>query len=184
MSLRDRKLFRELISGQEKAYHQVVETHYTRIYAFLLRMTRDVALAEDLTQDTFATAWRSLDKFEGRASMATWMHTIALNVCREYMRRVHPLTEAVDEEKIVSPDPTPELIERLGAEEMNAKVQQAVTELPRIYREVVVLRCTQGLKYREVADILGLPLGTVKTRLFVAFEKLRTTLREEIEASE
>ncbi len=184
MSYRDRKLLRELSNGQRKAYSQVVETHYERIYAFLYRMTRDVALAEDMTQETFATAWRSLGKFEGRASLATWMHTIALNVCREYMRREHPHTVEIDEETLVSPDPTPELIERLGAEEMNQKVQQAVDALPLIYREVVVLRCTQGLKYREVADILGLPMGTVKTRLFVAFEKLRTALREEIEASE
>ena len=184
MPLRDRRLFRELTNGQLKAYSQVVDTHYQRIYAFLYRMTHDSTLAEDLTQDTFATAWRSLDRFEGRASLATWIHSIALNVCREHMRASHPQNDVLNEESLVCPDPIPDVIDKLSADAINQKVQQAVAELPEIYREAVILRCYQGMKYREVAGVLGLPLGTVQTRIHVALEKLRVTLREEIEGSE
>jgi RNA polymerase sigma-70 factor (ECF subfamily) len=184
VSSRDRRLLRKLTTGQTRAYIQAVEQHYERIYAFLYRLAQHTALAEDLTQDTFAAAWRSLDRFEGRASFATWLHKIALNTYREYRRRDRLTADPIDEEGVAWPDPAPELIERLRTEELQRKVQQAVARLPEIYREVVILRCYQGLKYREVAELLGVPLGTIQHRLHVAFEKLRTALREEVEDCE
>lgn len=185
MPASDRTLLRDLKSGQKSAYVQAVEQHYERIYAFLYRLAQNTSLAEDLTQDTFAAAWRSLDKFEGRSSVGTWLHKIALNVYREHVRRDHPMLWSIDDDETVSsPDPAPELIERIGAEELQEKVEQAVSRLPEIYREVVILHCYQGLKYREIADLLGMPMGTMQHRLHVAMEKLRAQLREEVEDHE
>ena len=178
----DRTLLRELKSGQTSAYVQAVEQHYERIYAFVYRLSQDASLAEDLTQDTFAAAWRSLGKFEGRSSFVTWLHKIALNTYRGHQRRDRlPVDSSVDEEKMAAPDPAPELIERLSAEDLRKKVEQAVSGLPEIYREVVILRCYQGLKYREIADLLAVPMGTMQNRLHVALEKLRSQLREDVE---
>ena len=89
-----------------------------------------------------------------------------------------------DEEDVASPDPAPELIDRLGAEELQQRVLQAVARLPEIYREVVILRCYQGVKYCEIAHLLDVPIGTMKHRLHVAIEKLRVEMREEIEDDE
>ena len=178
----DRTLLRELKSGQTSAYVQAVEQHYERIYAFVYRLSQDASLAEALTQDTFAAAWRSLGKFEGRSSFVTWLHKIALNTYRGHQRRDRlPVDSSVDEEKMAAPDPAPELIERLSAEDLRKKVEQAVSGLPEIYREVVILRCYQGLKYREIADLLAVPMGTMQNRLHVALEKLRSQLREDVE---
>jgi RNA polymerase sigma-70 factor, ECF subfamily len=185
VSLGDRRLVRRLTAGQESAYRQAVEQHYGRIHGFLYRMTRDVHLAQDLTQETFAAAWRSLDKFEGRSSFATWLHKIALNAYRQHARRTQPEIEPIDEEAQAGcADPSPSLIERLGARQLQERVQREVSALPEIYREAVVLRCYQGLKHREVAELLGVPIGTVSHRLHVAFEKLREALREEVEDCE
>ena len=182
--MRDRGLLAELAAGKRRAYVQAVEQHYERIYAFLRRLARDAHLAEDLTQETFAAAWRSLDRFEGRASFATWLHKIALNAYRQHRRRSQPTPDQIEEDEVTCPDPTPDLIERLGSEELRRRVEQEVWRLPEIYRETVILRCYQGLKYREVADLLGVPTGTVQHRLHVAFAKLRTALQEEVEDCE
>ncbi len=185
MSLGDRRLVRRLTAGQESAYRQAVEQHYGRIYAFLYRLTRDVSLAQDLTQETFAAAWRSLGTFEGRSSFATWLHKIALNAYRQQARRTQPEIEPIDEEAHAGcADPSPSLIERLSAEELGERVRREVSALPEIHREAVILRCYQGLKLREVAELLGVPIGTVSHRLYVAFEKLREALREEVEDCE
>jgi len=185
MPFRDRKLLRGLTAGQKSAYIQAVEQHYKRLYAFLYRLARDETLAEDLTQETFAAAWRSLDQFDGRASFATWLHKIALNVYRQYRRGDHLNFVPLDEEIVEAwPDPEPGPLERLIAEDLQLKVQQALARLPEAYREVVILRVYQDLKYREVAEVLGVPMGTVQFRLHIAFQKLREALREEVENHE
>lgn len=184
MSSRDRRLLRELAAGQASVYRQAVEDHYERIYALLYRLARDVTLAEDLTQDTFAAAWRSLETFEGRSSFGTWLRRIALNIYRGHQRRNQPETVPFDDETLAGPDPTPEMIEDLRTEELQERTEEAVSQLPEIYREAVILRCYQGLKYREVAELLDVPLGTVQHRLHVAFRKLREMLREEVDCRE
>jgi RNA polymerase sigma-70 factor, ECF subfamily len=172
---------REQTTGGTQAYIQAVGQHYEAIYAFLYRMAQDASLAEDLTQETFAAAWRSLDRFEGRASMTTWLHKIALNLYRDYRRRDHLRSVSMeDEDSPVSPDFAQELIERLGTEELQQRVQEAVARLPEIHRETLVLHCYQGLKYREIAELLELPMGTVQHRLHIALGKLRAALGEEV----
>lgn len=172
-------------TARKSEYVGAVERHYERIYAFLYRLAQNESLAQDLTQDTFAAAWGSMDQFEGRSSLGTWLHKIALNIYRDHTRRSRgPVDSLEDWDSVSSPDPAPGLIECLAAEELQSKVKEAVGQLPEIYREAVILRCYQGLKYREVADLLEVPLGTIQHRLHVAFEKLRAALREEVEDCE
>lgn len=185
MSRRDRRLLERLTARNRDAYVEAVEKHYRRIYGFLHRLTQNSPLAEDLTQETFTTAWRDLDQFDGRASFPTWLHQVALNVYRQRRRSDHLAVEPLDEEDLETwPDPDPGPLARMEAEELRREVQQALTRLPEIYREVVILRVYQDLKYREIADLLGVPLGTVQYRLHVAFRKLREALRGEVEGHE
>jgi len=181
MPSKDRKLVRELTSGHRSAYVEAVECNYSRIYAFLYRMSEDRSVAEDLTQETFAAAWRSLDQFEARSAFGTWLHKIALNVFRDYRRHSRIDVAPTEEYDLPAvPDHAPALIEEIASEQLQQRVQVAVGELPDIYREAVILRCYQGLKYREVAELLGVPIGTVQFRVHVALEKLRAALRGEV----
>jgi RNA polymerase sigma-70 factor (ECF subfamily) len=144
-------------------------------------MAQDAALAEDLTQETFASAWRSIHQFEGRASFATWLHKIALNVYRKYRQRRRLPVASLDEERLADPaDTESSLIEQLEAEELRQRAWRAVERLPETYRELIVLRYYQGLRYREVAELLGVPMGTVQFRLHTAMKKLQAELREEV----
>ena len=89
-------------AGRKSAYAEAVEQHYERIHALLYRLARDADLAEDLTQDTFANAWRSIDQFQGRSSLGTWLHRIALNTYHDHARRNRVLVEPLDDEESVS----------------------------------------------------------------------------------
>ena len=179
-SMGDRRLVRDLGAGRQEAYLEAVDRHYQRIYAFLRHMTQSDTLAEDLTQETFASAWRSLHQFDGRASFATWLHKIALNAYRGSRRGQGPPADTLDDERIELADDAPSLLDQLSAQELRQQAQEAVKALPEIYREVVVLRCYQDLKYREIADLLGVPLGTVQFRLHTALKRLQAELREEV----
>jgi RNA polymerase sigma-70 factor (ECF subfamily) len=171
---------RPVTAKQERAYTDAVSRHYARIYAFLFHLTQDAAMAEDLTQETYAAAWRSLHQFEGRGSSYLWLHQIALNCYRQWLRRYRPELEALDEDEFVSPDPGPGVIERLDDEHLRKRASSAVALLPENYREAVILKCYQGLKYREMAELLGVPMGTVQFRVHTALDKLRAILKEEV----
>ena len=169
-----------LSARKKKAYVLAVERHYAKIYGFLYHMAGNVAVAEDLTQETFTAAWERLDRFEERASLAVWLHSIALNAYRAHLRSRRPEPEPLDEEALEAPVATPDISERLDAADLLRRAQLAVARLPDIYREAIVLRYYQGLKHREVAALLGIPIGTVQFRCHVAFEKLRADLGQEV----
>jgi len=153
------------------------------IYNYLLRMTQNQAEAEDLTQETFIRVHRSLSNFRGESSLSTWLYRIATNVSLDHFRRratqqakvALPLEEAKPDGKWV--DETPASPEQLVAQsEMSACVERFIQRLPASYRTVLVLHDLQGLKNREIAEILDISLSTVKIRLHRARNKLRESL--------
>lgn len=164
---------------RQKAYVQAVERNYAKIYGFLFHLAQDHALAEDLTQETFASAWRKLDAFSGRAPIEAWLHGIALNAFRAHVRARSPETAPIEEAALTAPTVGPTMIERLATADLRKRAVDAVANLPEVYREIVVLRCFQGLKYREIANVLQVPIGTVQARCHIALERLRAEFREE-----
>jgi RNA polymerase sigma-70 factor (ECF subfamily) len=154
------------------------------IYNYLLRMTQNRAEAEDLTQETFIRVDRGLPDFRGEASLSTWMYRIATNVSLDHFRRrtTRQAEAALSLEETESDrewlvDETSSPPEQLAAQsEMSACVQRFIRRLPPNYRAVLVLRDLQGLKNREVADVLGVSLDTVKIRLHRARRELRAAL--------
>lgn len=162
----------------------VFQAHQRPIYNYLLRLTQNPAEADDLTQEVFVRVYRSLSTFRGDSSLKTWLYRIASNVFLDHARRAStrlagvtlPLEEAPggDDGWADAAAPQPE---QLAAQtEMSACVQAFVKTLPESYRVVLVLHDLQGSKNREIAEILGCSLATVKIRLHRAREKLRAAL--------
>jgi RNA polymerase sigma-70 factor (ECF subfamily) len=157
----------------------LVRAHYQAVYRFLVHLARDVHAAEDLTQETFATAWRKIDTFQGRAGLATWLHRIAYTKfidAQRSRRRAEALLERLKGQYAASADP----LERVMAYDEARNLYRALDGLDGSGRAVLVLHYLQGLSYREMAAVLDEPAGTVKWRTSEALERLRALLSEEV----
>lgn len=159
-----------------------------RIHGFVLRMVRDTETARDMAQETFVRAYVKLDSFEGGSSVGTWLHAIAVNQVRGEMRKRSALKrhdpaslDALREAADVDPaDPRDGAAERVATAEQCERLRAEVDRLDPEHREVVVLREFQDLAYEEIAEILGVPVGTVRSRLFRARAELRERLSDKV----
>lgn len=168
----DEALLSRSLDGNTIAFDILVDRYYDRIYGYLLRFLKDTDVAEDLLQETFLRVWRKRADFKHIASFSTWIYTIAGNLARSEWRRrkrwrmlrLGP-AQKEDEPDFELPDtahePDRKVGERLAVEKLVAEVEK----LPERYREVVVLRDMQGMTYEEIAGIVKVPVGTVKSRL-------------------
>jgi RNA polymerase sigma-70 factor (ECF subfamily) len=172
-------------ASQSLTLPRVFRQYQQPIYNYLLRMTQNPAEAEDLTQETFIRVHRSLATFRGEASLATWLYRIATNVSFDHFRRTSTRQAKISlsfeetdlDQKLVTDEITSSP-EQLVADqsEMSACVEDYVEHLPPTYRAVLVLHDLQGLKNREIAEVLACSLSTVKIRLHRARTKLRAAL--------
>jgi RNA polymerase sigma-70 factor (ECF subfamily) len=174
----DARLVRRCLDGDEAAYEAVLDLYRDRVYALLLRLVRDPRDAEDLAQDAFLKAFRGLSSFEPGRPLASWLFKIAHNTALDFLRsRGEELTALDDPDMGVDPaQPGPGLEAVLVAEETRGRAERLIASLPPLYREVMLLRHTEDLDYRAIGEILGLPEGTVKIRLFRARDLLRAKL--------
>ena len=171
-------------AGHVPEFADVFSEFQRPIYNYLLRMTQSQPEAEDLTQETFIRVHRSLPSFRGEASLSTWIYRIATNVSHDHFRRsaTRQAKAAISLEETGSegewvPDETASSPEQVAAQsEMSDCVQSLIGRLPPSYRTVLVLHDLQGLKNREIADVLDCSLDTVKIRLHRARKKLRASL--------
>jgi RNA polymerase sigma-70 factor, ECF subfamily len=173
----EERLLEAVRAGRREACVALVEGHYAAVYRFLLSLTRNVAQAEDLTQETFAAAWQNLAGFDGRSSAATWLHRIAyrkfIDGRRSAVRRAAltgRLAESAPRYDCANP------LEALVADDEARWLAETVQRLEEPDRVVIVLHYSQGLSYREMAEVLGEPAGTVKWRTSAALERLRALL--------
>lgn len=160
--------------GDRAAFEHLYRAHCGRVYGLCLRLTREAAVAEDCTQETFISAWRNLARFEGRSALGTWLHRIAVNVALARGRRTHlevvPPPEDVDRAESpgsVIDDDTPPI-----------DVENAIAALPEGARHVLVLYGIYGYTHEEAADMLGIAVGTCKAQL----HRARRLLRERLSA--
>ena len=166
--------------GDLAAYGQLVERHQNMVYNLALKLLGSPEDAKDAAQEIFIKAYRSLPGFQGEAGFSTWLYRVASNKCLDFLRkknrereRNYSLEEGFSQEA-VSSQYEPEKAFLL--KERQERLKKAVTELPETYRLVLVLHHYQGLSYREVAGIMGLPEKTVATRLHRAKQLLRNKL--------
>jgi RNA polymerase sigma-70 factor (ECF subfamily) len=175
--LADHCLARRILRGDESAFGRLVALHHKAVYRTLRHLCRDAHWAEDLTQQTFLSAWRHLPGYRGESSLKVWLHRIAYRQFIDWWRRRQ--AQAVAQAGLVSqaePPPASGPLDGLIADERRRILLRAVDRLDEASREVVVLHYLQGLSFREVAQVLGQPAGTVKSRVSVALGRLRGVL--------
>lgn len=165
-------------------FEQVVRDNTGRLYGLCFRLTAETAEAEDLCQETFAKAYKAWDRFEGRSQVSTWLYRIAVNTWKNKLRgrklKFFSLFATKDEDDeprdYEGNDPAPD--EGLQKNEEREILFKALGQLNTDERVVLTLRDLEERSYEEISEILNLPAGTVKSRLFRARERLREKLGE------
>jgi len=164
--------------GRQQACRVLVCQHYKAVYRFMAYLTRDANLAEDLTQETFASAWAHIEHYQGRASLGTWLHRIAyrkfIDSRRKQRRRAALKTRLKQEPHHGSETLNP--LYRLAADEHSRLLYEAMLELKSFEYIVIVLHYIQGLSFCEMAQVLEQPVGTVKWRTSQALKRLKALL--------
>jgi RNA polymerase sigma-70 factor (ECF subfamily) len=160
---RDEDLVRRYVGGDRSAFGVLVERHERRMYNLALRMTGREEDARDATQEAFLTALRKLSSFRGEAAFTTWMHRVTVNACYDLLRKRQrgPLLDRLENHE-VEPPPAPDHSDAtIGA----IDVKRALMEVTEDFRVVLVLHDVQDLAYEDIARVLEIPIGTVKSRL-------------------
>jgi RNA polymerase sigma-70 factor (ECF subfamily) len=167
--------------GDRDAFASLMARYQNRLYRYLLRLVRETATAEDLFQQTWLKVLESIHRFDPKRNFEAWLFAVARNLTIDHLRRLRP--QSLDE---LSENNLP-LLERFPAQGVGALekvlsseqatlVQQALESQPAAYREVLSLRFEEEMKLEEIAEVLAIPLSTVKSRLGRALERLRVTL--------
>ena len=181
----DAELAREALAGSEAAYRELVTRYATPAVNFIFRFVRDRALAEDLAQEGFLRVYQRLNTFDPERKFSSWFFQVLRNITIDYLRinrlptsSLDELTEAGNQGATVDRDSaSPE--ELAGQSELATAMGAALSRIRPEYREVVVLRYQEGLTQPEIAEILGIPSGTVKTYLHRARKELAGILAEQ-----
>jgi RNA polymerase sigma-70 factor (ECF subfamily) len=189
----DEELMLSCRDGDESAFEILYRRYEKSIFSFIYRMVPNATDAEDLCQETFLKVIRAKKKYRASAKFKTWLFHIALNLCRDRIRRMKfrshlslnsPVfsqgSEEIQKQQSIcdsSSDPT----KRAQADEMNTLVRQAFTKLPEQQRTVVILRQYHALKFSEIAEIMNCPLGTAKSLNHRGREKLTKALSKYVE---
>jgi len=181
-ALGDTELVRSAIAGREAGFEELVRRYQRPIAAYVYRMVGDYDAALDLTQEVFIKVYNSLSRYRSEFKFSTWIYKIAHNASIDYLRRhtvrEQALCSSIDgdhrEISIESRRLTPE--QESERRERRSEIESVVQLLPAAYRELIALRHSHDLSYDEIAEVTGLPLGTVKNRLFRAREAMRDQL--------
>ena len=182
MSRTDEELVERAADGDTEAFNELVVRWERPIHALAYRVLGREEDARDVCQEAFLRAFRGLKGFKGQAKFSSWLYRIALNLCRDWLRRerrrglVQPSEGFdLDEQRIV--DPTTETAEDLIVRrDLGKAVSRVMAQLPPEQRTVIVLKEYHGLTFREIAELIGCPLSTVKTRLYQGLGVLRLRL--------
>jgi RNA polymerase sigma-70 factor (ECF subfamily) len=168
---------RRIAAGDRRAFEELYEVYSRRVFRFMIRMVRDEARAEELVNDVLVEVWKSAGRFEGRSKPSTWIFGIAHHKGLNALRgRKFQLTE-LDEAHPVA-DPVEGADAAVHRATLRKRVRTALDGLSHEHRAVVELTFFQGLSYPEIAEVVGCPTGTVKTRMFHAKKRLGPLLAE------
>ena len=184
MTWTDEELVARSRTGDMDSFNQLILRWERPIYALAYRVIGQEEDARDVAQETFLRAFRALPGFKGQAKFSSWIYRIALNLCRDWIRRkrrtpVSPLPDDVDISELAAEQGPSESVEDLVARrELSAVVEEAMTLLPEEQRTTIVLKEYHGMTFHEIAELQGIPLSTVKTRLYQGLTVLRRHLEK------
>lgn len=176
----ERELVRAAAGGDTEAFERLVRTYENKIYSLAFRMCGSSEEASDIAQEAFLAAWRGLPAFRGESGFATWLYRLTSNAAIDYLRRQKKQRGdmSLDDEELgldaVDTGPGPQ--DAAEQTEVQSAVAEGLRQLGEGHRQVLVLREIQGLSYEEIADVLQVDLGTVKSRISRARSALRKIL--------
>jgi RNA polymerase sigma-70 factor (ECF subfamily) len=183
--LSDERLVELSLEGDEHAFGILVQRYQRRLAAFLSQLVGDMELARELSQEAFVRAWSALERFDPKYRFSTWLFRIAHNLGIDQLRRRRLQTTPLyrtdsegDEVEVVVPDLDKDPLGHLENRALASELREIIDGLRPEYRELVLLRHFAGLSYQEIADFTGMPLGTVKNKLFRAHSVLRRALAD------
>jgi RNA polymerase sigma-70 factor (ECF subfamily) len=160
----DEELLDAFVSGERTAFEELVRRHEDRLFGLALRMTGNRTDALDATQDAFVAAFRRARSFRGDAAFGTWLYRIAINATQDVLRkRSRNIVAETDEEDAPGAPRATQRVE--DAVVARVDIARALAELPEEYREAVVMHDLGGVPYEEIAQLTGVPMGTVKSRI-------------------
>jgi RNA polymerase sigma-70 factor (ECF subfamily) len=186
LELSDTQIIKRTLDGEPEAFSMLVRRWERQIYCLTLRMLGRDEEAKDATQETFLSAYRNLSKFRGEAKFSSWIYRIALNVCNTKLRSRSKSTISLDEQRETTgfelAADINDLSEGIQQEQVAGHVRRALNGLPSEMRQVIIMKEYEGLKFSEIAEILGIPISTVKTRMYTGLNELRKRLEHLREA--
>jgi RNA polymerase sigma-70 factor (ECF subfamily) len=190
VSAEDRRLIADCLQGDSAAFGVLVRRYQDRLYNSVLRLVDNADDARDVVQDAFLHAYQALDGFKGDSLFFTWLYRIAINTAIS-LKRKHRVTLRMDGGRedggAVEPVDTSEFSQpgyALEQAEQEQKIQHALNQLSPEHRAVLIMKDMEGQKYEEMAEVLQVPIGTIRSRLHRARMELRELLRPEEESSE
>jgi RNA polymerase sigma-70 factor, ECF subfamily len=169
--IEDASVVSQCLAGDPEAFEVLVARYQRVLFGVAFRMLRDYADAGDATQTTFVKVFEKLESYDGRYRFFSWVYRILRNECLNMIRARHPL-QPLTSEVVTTADP----LATFEHVEQQRRVQAALVALPRSYRDIVVLRHYAGRSYAEIGSALGIPAKTVKSRLYVARQRLARML--------
>ncbi|MDZ4862378.1 MAG: sigma-70 family RNA polymerase sigma factor [Gemmatimonadota bacterium] len=187
-SLTDQEIVALAVEGREAAYRELIRRYERPVFSLILRMVRDRQLAEDLSQETFIKAMNAIATYRPEFKFSSWIFKIANNAAIDQLRRRSVQTLSLDgAPNATTPDEIEATVLQVGdrsesalavleARELGSSIERAIGQLRPEYRSCILLRHVEGLAYEEIAQLLDLPLGTVKTYIHRARHELRDSL--------
>jgi len=179
----DEELIERFQRGDSTAFSELVLRYKDPLYNYVSRMLKDPVFAEDIVQETFVRVYQNRDRYKKIAKFSTWIYTIAINLTkttirRQGLRRFYSISQTSEEGKTFELPDTKINIEK-GIEDtiIGEHIREAIYKLPRTFREVIILRDIQELSYEEISKIVGVPLGTIKSRVNRGRTRLQNLLK-------
>jgi len=184
MTWTDEDLVARSRGGDADSFNQLILRWERPIYALAYRVIGREEDARDVCQDTFLRAFRALPGFKGEAKFSSWIYRIALNLCRDWIRRQRrtPVVQMPEDaeavERMAVRDPVESIEDLVARKELSAVVAEAMAVLPEEQRTAIILKEYHGMTFQEIAELQGCPLSTVKTRLYQGLTVLRRNLEK------
>lgn len=179
----DQVLVKRTQQGDTRAFEVLVIKYQQQVFSLIYRLTNDRQVVEDLAQDIFHNAYRAIQNFQGKSSFFTWLYRITVNTCINHTKhqRTRRAVTSIEENVYGDHPASFETIDgperAMENKELANQIAEAMSSLSEDKRTIILLRDLEGLSYEQIADIMGCPIGTVRSKLFRAREKMQSKLR-------
>lgn len=182
----DQALIKKILKGHKSSFEELMRKYNKKIFGFIFRMVRDDEVAVELTQEFFIKIYNVLAKYNFQYKFSTWAYRICYNLVIDHVRKHQTQVDSLDDDTVSQKQmlasenyESEDGFTNLAREEMSEYVWKVVDGIPVKYKELILLRYLQGLKYDEIAEVTDLPVGTVKNRIFKAKEILKTEIEKD-----